>query len=65
MSFFVRYANLAQAKKHGKIKSIPVYFKPRQYGVAKGGGSFKTRIKLIQQRPFHYIISLSSKIKKH
>lgn len=53
---------LYQAKKHAEILSIPVYFKPRLHGEAKGGGSFKTRIKLIK-RTLGYIIKLSSQIK--
>ena len=47
---------LYQAKINGyKIKEIPVYFKDRIHGEAKGGGSFKTRIKLIL-RTFRYIL---------
>lgn len=49
---------LYQAKKHGRITTIPVYFNDRLYGEAKGGGSFKTRIKLIR-RTFTYIFKLS------
>ena len=44
------------AKKHGAIKSVPVHFKPRLHGEAKGGGSFKTRIKLIK-RTLAYIMA--------
>ena len=54
---------LYQAKKYGKTFSIPVYFKPRLHGEAKGGGSFKTRIKLIQ-RTLAYIFELSAKLIK-
>ena len=43
------------AKKLGyKIVSIPVFFKSRIYGEAKGGGSFKTRVKLMK-RTINYI----------
>ena len=49
---------LYQAKTKGyKIQEIPVYFKDRVYGEAKGGGSFKTKIQLIK-RTFRYIIRL-------
>jgi len=54
---------LYQAKINGyKIKEIPVYFKDRIHGEAKGGGSFKTRIKLIQ-RTFQYIFELKLKLR--
>lgn len=43
------------------IKTLPVFFKKRLYGEAKGGGSFKTRIKLIK-RTFSYIKQLSKSI---
>lgn len=39
------------------ILEVPVYFAPRQHGEAKGGGSMKTRIRLIQ-RTFGYIMRL-------
>ncbi len=45
------------AKKYGKIFEIPVFFNKRLHGEAKGGGSFKTRIKLIK-RTFAYIFEL-------
>lgn len=38
-----------------QILEIPVYFKKRLHGEAKGGGSFKTKIKLII-RTFKYIL---------
>jgi len=38
-----------------QILEIPVYFKKRLHGEAKGGGSFKTKIKLIA-RTFQYIL---------
>ncbi len=49
---------LYQAKINGyKIMEIPVYFKDRIHGKAKGGGSFKTRLNLIV-RTFQYIFRL-------
>ncbi|MBT5953777.1 glycosyltransferase family 2 protein [bacterium] len=46
---------------HGKkkltLKTIPVYFNKRLHGEAKGGGSFKTRLKLID-RTIRYIWQL-------
>jgi glycosyltransferase involved in cell wall biosynthesis len=32
-----------------KIKTFPVYFNKRQYGAAKGGGTFKGKFKLIKR----------------
>ena len=52
---------LFKAKSYGYIKTIPVFFKQRQHGEAKGGGSFKTRIKLIR-RTLSYILSLKKNI---
>lgn len=43
------------------IKTIPVFFNKRIHGEAKGGGSFKTRIKLIK-RTFAYIKELSKSL---
>lgn len=37
------------AKKEGKIIEIPVVFKERLHGEAKGGGSIKTRIKVTKR----------------
>ncbi|MCS7005861.1 MAG: glycosyltransferase family 2 protein [Cytophagales bacterium] len=55
---------LYQAKKNGyTILEIPVFFNKRIYGEAKGGGSFKTRIKLIK-RTWKYIFELAKKLKK-
>lgn len=50
-------------KKGYKIVSIPVYFKERIYGEAKGGGGsdLKTKWKLIK-RTFNYIFELKNKI---
>ena len=44
-----------------KILEIPVYFKDRIHGEAKGGGSLKTRIELII-RTFKYILEVRKKI---
>lgn len=53
---------LYTAKKNNySIKTVPVIFKKRLYGEAKGGGSLKTRIKLIK-RTFSYIRQLSKSI---
>lgn len=52
-----------QAKTHATILEIPVFFKKRIHGEAKGGGSFRTRIKLIK-RTFSYILQLRSRLKK-
>lgn len=49
---------LYQARKNGfEVITIPVVFAKRQHGEAKGGGSWKTRIKLIR-RTFSYIFQL-------
>ena len=58
LDLFLLYTAL---KEGYNIKTIPVYFAKRQHGEAKGGGSFKTRIKLIK-RTFSYIKELNSKI---
>jgi glycosyltransferase involved in cell wall biosynthesis len=52
---------LYHAYKKGKIISIPVTFKKRMFGEAKGGGSFKTRIKLIK-RTFGYLFRLRKQL---
>ena len=44
---------------HGEIKTIDVFFKKRKFGQAKGGGTFRGKIKLII-RTMNYI----SKLKK-
>lgn len=49
------------AKKYGTIYEIPVVFKTRQFGEAKGGGSLKTRIK-VSIRTFKYIRELKKKL---
>jgi glycosyltransferase involved in cell wall biosynthesis len=51
------------AKRECVIKEIPVYFNKRIHGEAKGGGSFKTRKKLIK-RTFNYIFALSRQLKE-
>ncbi|NKW80863.1 hypothetical protein HGG72_11715 [Ochrobactrum pecoris] len=49
---------LYQARIHGyRILEVPVYFAKRIHGEAKGGGNWKTRIKLIR-RTFAYIFDL-------
>ncbi|NVN06296.1 glycosyltransferase family 2 protein [Asaia spathodeae] len=49
---------LYQARKNGlDVLTIPVVFAKRQHGEAKGGGSWKTRLKLIR-RTFSYIFQL-------
>lgn len=54
---------LYMAKKNGlKIKEIEVNFAKRIHGEAKGGGSWKTRIKLIK-RTFKYIFELANSLK--
>lgn len=53
---------LYTAKERGyKILTIPVYFKKRLHGEAKGGGSWKGRIKLIK-RTWSYIFQLKESI---
>ncbi len=60
LDLFVLY----MAKKHDlKIKEIAVDFAKRLHGEAKGGGSWKTRIKLIK-RTFTYIFELKRNIEK-
>ena len=53
---------LYHAYKRGTITSIPVTFKKRMFGEAKGGGSFSTRIKLVK-RTFRYLFSLRKQLK--
>jgi len=53
---------LYQAHKHRyTVLEIPVFFNKRMHGEAKGGGSFKTRIKLIK-RTWKYIFELANKL---
>lgn len=49
------------AKKSLTIKTLPVYFNKRLHGEAKGGGSFKTRLKLID-RTLRYIWILKTRL---
>ena len=49
-------------KKNLKINTFPVFFKERKYGIAKGGGTFKGKIKLIK-RTFSYIHALNKNLK--
>ncbi len=46
-----------------KIINHNVYFKKRVYGEAKGGGSFKVKLRLIK-RTFSYIVELRKKLWK-
>jgi len=57
---------LYKAKSNGfKVLTIPVYFKKRIYGKAKGGGgSWGLRIQLVK-RTFRYIMQLSKSIINH
>ena len=57
---------LYQAKKHGyRIENIPVIFKKRQHGIAKGGGGgWSARLKLIK-RTWRYIIALKAHTGEH
>jgi glycosyltransferase involved in cell wall biosynthesis len=50
------------AHKKCQIIEIPVFFNKRMHGEAKGGGSFKTRIKLIK-RTWAYIFELQKALK--
>lgn len=53
---------LYQARRHGyRVLDVPVFFAKRLHGEAKGGGSWKTRIKLIK-RTFAYIFELKKKV---
>lgn len=53
---------LYQAQRQGyRILEVPVFFAQRLHGEAKGGGSWKTRIRLIR-RTFSYIFQLRHKI---
>lgn len=52
---------LYMAMKYAAVAEIPVVFKKRLHGEAKGGGSLKTRIKLMQ-RTYKYIFELRKKI---
>lgn len=54
---------LYMAQKKGRIITFPVYFNKRLHGEAKGGGSLKTRIKLIK-RTFAYIRKLKREIRR-
>jgi glycosyltransferase involved in cell wall biosynthesis len=47
--------------KNIRVKTFPVIFKNREYGEAKGGGSFKGKIKLII-RTFKYIHKLKKNL---
>jgi glycosyltransferase involved in cell wall biosynthesis len=53
---------LYKAAEAGTIKTIDVFFGKRIHGEAKGGGSFKTRMRLIR-RTFHYLWQLRKQFK--
>lgn len=59
LDLFLLYT--AKKEKYHIIK-FPVYFNKRLHGEAKGGGSWKTRIKLIK-RTFGYIFELKRTLK--
>lgn len=63
MDFSLDLFSLYQAKTNGySIKTVPVYFKKRIHGEAKGGGGgWKMRIKLIK-RTFNYIFQLKKNL---
>jgi len=46
-----------------RLQTIPVYFGKRLHGEAKGGGSLKTKFKLIR-RTFSYIFKLKKQLNK-
>src|SRR5690606_13441738 len=54
------YLILTAKKAHLNTKTIPVYFGKRVHGEAKGGGSLKTKFKLIQ-RTIHFILKTAQK----
>ncbi|WP_176086407.1 glycosyltransferase family 2 protein [Martelella sp. HB161492] len=55
---------LYQAVTNGyKILEVPVFFAERRFGEAKGGGNWKTRIKLIR-RTFAYIFEFRDSLRK-
>ena len=54
--FFIEFIENAH-RKGFKIKEIPVFFKDRIHGEAKGGGSLKGKINLVM-RTFKYILKL-------
>ena len=61
MDFSLDLFLLYKGEIHGEIKTIDVFFKKRMYGEAKGGGTFKGKLKLIS-RTFSYIHSLKKLI---
>ena len=52
---------LYHAKKVGEVLDFPVYFNKRLKGEAKGGGSLKTKYKLVK-RTWAYIMSMSKSV---
>lgn len=57
LDLFVLY----QSSKHTTVVDFPVYFKKRVHGEAKGGGTFKGKLKLIK-RTFSYMFLLKKSI---
>lgn len=49
------------AKQNGTIIEFPVIMKKRQFGEAKGGGSWKTRIK-VSRRTFKFILEMRKQL---
>ena len=55
---------LYQAQKHGfRMLKQDVHFGQRKFGIAKGGGTFKGKVKLVQ-RTWRYIFQLRSEIRQ-
>jgi glycosyltransferase involved in cell wall biosynthesis len=54
---------LYHAYRQGRIEQVPVSFKKRLYGEAKGGGNLNTRIKLIR-RTFSYLLRLRTQLRE-
>ena len=64
LDFSLDLYTLYQARQFcDEIVELPVYFEKRRFGEAKGGGSWKTRIKLIR-RTLSYIFELRNKMNK-
>lgn len=61
LDFSIDLYFLYHAEKRRMVVDFPVFFNRRLYGEAKGGGSIKTKIKLIM-RTFKYIFELKKKV---
>lgn len=57
------YFYLMAQTNHFDILTIPVFYKKRLLGEAKGGGSLKNKLKLTK-RTFSYILKLNKKLKR-